>query len=379
MKRRFKELAILLTALGIFGMLVLVSGIVPIKASSGHWPITRWTLDFASNRSVSLHSSGIEVPSMDEPGIVQMGAATFDSNCRWCHGAPGFTQPPVAAQMTPSPPDLSEAVSLWDDAELFYILKHGIKFAGMPAWPTQKRDDEIWPVVAFLRELPKIDASEYSQLVQPNAAQNQKAPTAIAYQVASECTACHGMAGGRPSNDRVPVLASQSRAYLKNSLLAYRSGRRYSGVMTPIAHRLTDQQIDEIASYFSEQPATTLPKNSPPSDVQRSTNSAETGRLPMNDLIETGRQLAHQGDQSAKIPSCVDCHGPGKMKRSEQYPSLAGQPARYLQRQLELFAQTNRGGSANVSLMHSIADKLNKSQRTQLSQYYASLSAEVKK
>ncbi len=357
MKRRLKELAILLTALGILGVIVLVSGIVPIKASSGHWPITRWTLDFASDRSVGLHSIGIEVPPLDEPGMVRLGAATFDSNCRWCHGAPGFAQPPVAAQMTPHPPKLSEAVNLWDDAELFYILKHGIKFAGMPAWPTQKREEEIWPVVAFLRELPTTDASQYLNLIQPASTEIQAIETPIAYQVARSCAACHGMTGSTPVSDRVPNLASQSQAYLKRSLLAYQTGDRYSGVMMPIAHPLTDQQIDELASYFAKQPRSA----SPP------TASLDIG------LIETGRRLANEGDQSAKIPSCVDCHGPGEIIRSDEYPTLAGQPAQYLQRQLELFAKRNRGGSDNASLMHPIVDKLGDAQRLALSFYYASL------
>ncbi|TWT66512.1 c-type cytochrome [Allorhodopirellula solitaria] len=358
MKRRLKELAILLTGLGILGVIVLVSGIVPIKASSGHWPITRWILDFASNRSVGLHSSRIEVPPLDEPGMIRLGAATFDSNCRWCHGAPGFSQPPVAAQMTPHPPELSEAAGSWDDAELFYIIQHGIKFAGMPAWPTQKRNEEIWPVVAFLRALPHLDAGQYLDFTQGDGVGIHAAETPIDRQVQSLCAACHGTTGSKPTNDRVPVLASQSRVYLKRSLQSFRDGNRYSGVMMPIAHRLTSQQIDKMASYFAEQPRDT----SPPTD------SRDEG------LIERGRVLAHHGDQAAKIPSCIDCHGPGENAPSDEYPRLAGQPARYLQRQLELIAQGNRGGSDNASIMHPIANKLDKSERRALAAFYASIS-----
>ncbi|EMI41534.1 c-type cytochrome [Rhodopirellula sp. SWK7] len=375
MMRRLKELATLLTAIGILGVIVLVSGIVPIKASSGHWPITRWTLDFASDRSVGLHSTGIDVPPLDEPGMVQLGSATFDSNCRWCHGAPGFPHPPVAAQMTPHPPDLSEAASQWDDAELFYIVKHGIKFAGMPAWPTQARDDDIWPVVAFLRELPSIDAREYLAWVQPGADETEgREPAGVAERessgniagsilrptthiIAMSCAACHGLTGNESVNDQVPVLASQSETYLKRSLRAYRSGRRYSGVMMPIAHRLTDQQIDELASYFAEQPR----------------RAADDTNAFDEELIDTGRRLANQGDQTAKIASCVDCHGPGENVRSDEYPKLAGQSVRYLKRQLELFVARDRGGSDNASLMHSIADKLSEKQRTALSAYYESI------
>ncbi len=356
MKRRLIELAILIATLSVLGVIVLVSGIVPIKASSGHWPITRWTLEFASERSVGLHSSGSKVPPLDERGMVPLGAATFDSNCRWCHGAPGFQQPPVAAQMTPHPPNLSEAVGSWDDEELFYILKHGIKFTGMPAWPTQKREQEIWPVVAFLRELPNMDAARYANLVEREIDDHVNESSLIIH-LAQSCTSCHTLGGSGSVNSRVPVLSGQSEAYLRNSLIAYQTGTRYSGVMMPTAHPLTDEQIDALADYFSKQAV----KPTRLSDSQQ------------EDLIATGRSLAHQGDKLAKIPSCVDCHGPGEILRSDEYPKLAGQPADYLLRQLELFAQRDRGGSKNASLMHPVADNLNDSQRLSLSAYYASI------
>jgi hypothetical protein len=48
--------------------------------------------------------------------------------------------------------------------QLFSIVKHGIKFTGMPAWPVQQRDDEVWAMVAFLRRLPDLDAAGYRRL-----------------------------------------------------------------------------------------------------------------------------------------------------------------------------------------------------------------------
>ena len=66
--------------------------------------------------------------------------------------------------MTPPPPELTGRVSRYKAEELFSIVKHGIKFTGMPAWPVQQRDDEVWAVVAFLRRMPEVDAAEYRRL-----------------------------------------------------------------------------------------------------------------------------------------------------------------------------------------------------------------------
>lgn len=67
--------------------------------------------------------------------------------------------------MTPPPPYLPPKLARWEPDELFYIVKHGIKFAGMPAWPSQQRDDEVWAMVAFLRRFPQLNAEQYWQMV----------------------------------------------------------------------------------------------------------------------------------------------------------------------------------------------------------------------
>lgn len=54
--------------------------------------------------------------------------------------------------MLPSPPDLAVAMRRWKERELFWIVKHGFKYTGMPGWVALEREDEIWAVVAFLKK-----------------------------------------------------------------------------------------------------------------------------------------------------------------------------------------------------------------------------------
>ena len=56
------------------------------------------------------------------------------------------------------------AASLYSPAELFSILKHGIKMTGMPAW-SDHSDDELWATVAFLEKLPGMSEQDYAKLV----------------------------------------------------------------------------------------------------------------------------------------------------------------------------------------------------------------------
>ncbi|WP_417748012.1 c-type cytochrome [Rosistilla oblonga] len=361
MKRRLKELCILLGGLAAIGLFVLVSGVAPINASGGHWPITRWFLDYASDRSVDFHSSGIEPPPLDQPGMIRLGAATYDSNCRWCHGRPGRPAPVVAGHMTPSPPYLPGTPLDKEPRELFYIVKHGIKFAGMPAWPTQSRDDDVWPVVAFLQQLPKLDAAAYDRHVHVE----MESDSAIEQLAAQACAACHGTSSSPAAGPRVPLLASQSQAYLEQSLQAFKTGIRQSGIMQPIAARLSDPQIAELAAFYAAEP-----------DVERETTTptvAESNPTERDEVVERGKTLAHRGDRQNKIAACAACHGPGTTERSDDYPKLAGQPAWYLKQQLDLLQRRARGGTDRVERMHSIADKLTAEEIEALANYYAQL------
>jgi len=76
MKHWLRYTAVMLGGLAIGGFLIAASGIVPIKASSGHWAITEWFLHFAMRRSIATQSLGIESPALDEPGLVLKAPVT---------------------------------------------------------------------------------------------------------------------------------------------------------------------------------------------------------------------------------------------------------------------------------------------------------------
>src|SRR5690606_37320219 len=105
------------------GLVVVVSGIVPIAASSGHWKGTELALHFTMRRSVATHSLGApEPPPLDDPRLVVVGAGHYETACRPCHGAPDSPMPEVARHMTPHPPWLPDSIESFDDAELFYVI-----------------------------------------------------------------------------------------------------------------------------------------------------------------------------------------------------------------------------------------------------------------
>ena len=354
-------LFVLVMAIG--GFLVAASGIIPIKASSGHWAITSWFLQFSKQRSVATHTLGMETPPLDVASLVLSGAGAYENNCRGCHGSPSLQSPRVAQAMLPRPPYLPHTIPGWESNELFYIVKHGIKFTGMPAWPSHQRDDEVWAMVAFLRKFPELDAEAYDNLVNGEVpASIQVLPDTMPRAIVESCARCHGKEGFGRGVGAFPRLARQNLEYLYSSLQAYRRGERHSGVMGPIAAALNDQEIQEISRYYAD-----------------STSVSPFPLLQQSSAVERGESIARQGIPSQRVPPCAECHGPAESRRNPAYPKIAGQYAEYLKLQLELFKKGSRGGTAYSHLMIRVAGAMTPEQINDATLYYASLYDDVQR
>lgn len=350
------EYGVVFGALGVLGLLVAISGIVPIRASSGHWPITRWFLKFSMTRSVATHTIGLEVPPLRNRSLIIKGAGAYDLTCRPCHGSPDLPHPRVARAMLPSPPYLGDVVAKRSAPELFYVAKHGIKFTGMPAWPAQSRDDEVWAVVAFLLELPKLDEAAYRRLVRDEAIPPMESLAGLPSPVIETCARCHGFDGQGRGSTAVPRLAGQRERYLFNAMQAFAAGKRHSGFMEPVAVALSGRQTQDLARYFSALSSATARRATAPADALR-----------------RGQEIATRGIPAQRVPACVDCHGPSGTRENDAYPILAGQFSDYLVLQLELFKSGRRGGSPNAHLMQPVAAALEPRQMRDVALYFESL------
>ena len=349
-----------LGALALAGFLFAWSGAYSIAASRGHWAIVEWALTFGMRSSVRTHAMGIEVPPLDNANLTTLGAAHFHSGCAYCHGAPGVSRSPIALTMLPPPPDLSTDMRPWRDREMFWIVKHGMKYTGMPGWVSQQRDDEVWAVVAFLKKLPGMDAKAYRDVAVgalwiPPQSGRQIATTEATSEAASACARCHGADRRGTNSDLVPILHGQPVEFLTAALEQYANGRRASGIMQPVANDLLPQARKQVAAYYAGL--------APLAVTTRATDTAS---------IERGRTLAEQGDAAAKVPACASCHSAGSLKT---YPRLAGQNAAYMANRLRLWKSGFAAESDTDTIMAPVARALTDAQIDNISTYFSSLSA----
>jgi cytochrome c553 len=336
------------------------SGIYNVAASSGHWAVVDWFLAFGMRNSVELRANAITAPALEQPDLVSLGAAHFHGGCAFCHGAPGIPVSPIARQMLPSPPHLATSMRPWTDEELFWIVQHGIKYTGMPGWTALERADEIWAVVAFLKQLPQLDAESYRGLALGSVklvgqSGEQLATVDSSPQGAGACARCHGAEGTGPASALVPVLHGQPAEFLVTALREYAEGSRRSGIMQPLAAELGTQDIERLGRYYAK--------------LAPSRSSHGTGSSPS----ERGFRLATEGDPSNGIPACGMCHGQGGLAR---YPRLAGQNAAYMVGQLRLWAAGHHTSTAGGAIMGPIAQRLSDPDIQAASAYFAALAPE---
>jgi mono/diheme cytochrome c family protein len=159
-------LAVLLLGAGAF----IWSGLFNVAATDHHSAPVHWLMEQARMRSVQAHAAGIQAPAgLDDPQKILAGTDHFAAHCAVCHGAPGVPKGGIALGLYPAPPNLAESAARYTPAELFWILKNGIKMSGMPAWNGHS-DDALWSVVAFIEKLPGMTEEEYAKLAADSAA-----------------------------------------------------------------------------------------------------------------------------------------------------------------------------------------------------------------
>jgi len=153
---------VFLTAAAGVGLFVL-SGLYNFAADEPHFPWVSATLETMRERSIETRAAELIVPDLSDSGRVVKGAGNYAAMCASCHLAPGAKSSELSRGLYPQPPNLSKEKV--DAAHAFWVIKHGVKASGMPAWGKSMDDDSIWSLVAFLQKQPQIDDPQYDQAV----------------------------------------------------------------------------------------------------------------------------------------------------------------------------------------------------------------------
>ena len=382
-------------AAALIGGVVISAGLAPTSARPPDSELAVDVLHGTFKAAVTRGGESVRMPEtldLTDPGLIRLGAGHYANTCASCHGAPGMGQSPLALMMRPSPQHLPTVVGQFDDRELYWILREGVRFSAMPAWPADSNFDEIWAVVAFLRQLPDMTAAEFADLRiatdpdapitpwgeagemvatsfgEPSPPRDEYAylaptpgwtPIGLDERPLGRCAACHGADGsGSVTNGHAPNLTILSEDEIAAALRGYADGSRPSGIMAVVASALSGDQIDALAAHYAALPDIASP-------------------APTVGDVARGEIIATLGLPEAGVPACLSCHGAETRDRLPliKPPSLQGQTQPYLMTQLDGFAELHARQPRRVAWnpMPGIAAALSDEDRADVAAYFTTL------
>ena len=165
--------SITMTVLTFMGSFLFVySGLYPVGADEPHFDVTSELLTIVRENSIARAAAEIKVPDLKNPQMLIRGGSDYAAMCASCHLKPGQYESDLSLGLYPAPPNLAYSPSArlsnrspdTEAARQFWVIKHGIKASGMPAWGMTHDDQRIWDMVAFLRRLPRLTPEQYQIL-----------------------------------------------------------------------------------------------------------------------------------------------------------------------------------------------------------------------
>lgn len=167
------------------------------------------------------------------------------------------------------------------------------------------------------------------------------------------CGSCHG-ADGNSVTPEWPSLAGQHASYIVKQLEAYRAGEREDVGMQQYTSMLSEQDIYDLAAYFSAQ--TPRPNGADP------------------ELVSLGEDIYRGGLPDRAIPACIACHGPrGSGNPLAAYPRVSAQHSTYTFNTLRAYSAGARRSDGEPQTMRNVAELLQEDEMRAVASYLQGL------
>ena len=272
------------------------------------------------------------------------GKVTYDSVCVACHGSgiPGIPQLGDAAGWTPRIEQGND--TLYQRAISGYTGASGIPMPAKGGNP-DITDDDVKAAVDYM-----VANSQGGDAVTNK--QGGTTATPAGNEKTKTCAVCHGV-DGNSVNPVWPKLAGQHPGYIIKQLKDFHSGARKNVQMTPLAASLSEEDMQNIATYYGSQ------------KIKVGHTSAE--------LLPLGEKIYRAGDATKGLPACMSCHGPnGAGNAAASFPALSGQHAEYTKIQLLTFRDNKRTNDISKA-MQIVSEKMTTDEIDAVSNYIQGL------
>ncbi len=131
-------------------------GLYPIGADNPPGSLERSLAGRAMDVSANKHKPDMQNPTQLTAANLTKGAQEYEEHCAFCHGGAKAKISPMRDKFNPPVPQLINRIPHDPDNWLFWVTKHGVRMTGMPAWDGIMSDEEIWSVIAFIKNSSKL-------------------------------------------------------------------------------------------------------------------------------------------------------------------------------------------------------------------------------
>jgi mono/diheme cytochrome c family protein len=156
MGKVFLGMVVTLLLLVLIGLGVANFGLIPTNADTVPPPLERRILMGALDASMERHAPRVSNPIVPTDENLIDGMKIYTMNCSLCHGTLDNKPSTLEKSFYPPPPQL--ILDPLDDPEwhIYYSIRTGVRYSGMPAWDKAMTDQDMWKVTAFLSRIEKL-------------------------------------------------------------------------------------------------------------------------------------------------------------------------------------------------------------------------------
>jgi len=247
----------------------LVAGLAVVLAAPsflrhrGDLPLERAFAEIAKEVAIPRSASDLRPPApLNDRRSLARGREAYTGSCAVCHGASGDGRGLFGSGLYPDATDLrAHDTQEKSDGQLFWIVKNGLSFGGMPAFAEQYQDDAIWAVVGYIRALGQggapatplsIAAPTADELAIADPAADDPAARGAAVYLAQGCHLCHGARGVAPGD---LALGSNRRGLGSTLELAHALREPPAGMPRYPPTEVADDELRNVLAYLATFPS----------------------------------------------------------------------------------------------------------------------------
>jgi len=248
--------------LGTIALGIIVVGPL-VLAKRNDLPLERAYGDFAVSLASRIFGGNAQNPVAQNARAVAAGRDAYTGSCAVCHGAAGDGRGIFGISSYPNATDLtSRDATEKSDGRIFWIIKNGLSFTGMPGFADQYSDQDLWSIVTYVRALQnpssapagnqagqlqfgpiRVPAPTADQVDRADPKSNDPVARGAAIYFAQGCDLCHGAGGDAPGNMRL------ARGGNSEAVRAIRQGR--PGMPAYNQTLVTDSEMADLRAYLA--------------------------------------------------------------------------------------------------------------------------------